>query len=57
MYGQMLCNAIEFKLNLAPLVKEEDVYTLIKKNNSKKKIKVFSHFNNFVFILLFFLIS
>ncbi len=24
MYGQMLCNAIEFKLNLAPLVKEEE---------------------------------
>ena len=24
MYGQMLCNAIEFKLGLAPLVKEEE---------------------------------
>ena len=24
MYGQMLCNAIEYKLGLAPLVKEEE---------------------------------
>ena len=47
MLGQMLCNAIEFKLGLAPLVIEEKVSTHIfiklKVRISKMKNNVYTH--------------